>query len=564
MIIKIIHYISFILLVHCFSCKDKVSAEPTPEPKVPNEQPDPLDMPFSKGVNLSDWFLANSAEDIGKTVYKKTDFEQIKSLGVDVVRVPVRFFRMTGPAPDYALSEVFFEKLDYALDLAEEVGLHLIIDNHSYFSSTPFPQAYGEQQITKVWEQIAVHCKDRSALIHYELFNEPDGNYMATEWPAMQGRMISAIRAIDSTHTIIVGGADANGIEALAHLPEYDDPNLIYTFHFYDPFLFTHQGASWTNPSLEVSGNVPFPYNAATMPAVPPALVGTSFGALYDSYAVEGTIGALKNQLDKAISFAKARNVRLFCGEFGVLMNNAKNTDRCQWYEVVRTYFEEHDIAWTTWDYHNSFGLFVPGEQYRFDVDLNVPLLEALGLNVPPTYNSDGPPNVSIYTDELSGGMTNESHEPSGSLNFADESISYEGLKSIRWQIGDQWSSIGISIWPTFDLEAQYDADYKLRFAIKSPDKANLQVRFVQYKEGHLPWRNAVTLTDAAYSDQDEWTVFTIPLSDFGETGAVSNGYHEPIGAFTWRAINRLEFAVEGNEDLVGAVLHLDHIAIIK
>lgn len=558
---KLYQYSLLIILLLSFACKANL-ADLDPEPENHEEVNKNQDMPFSRGVNLSNWFLANSAEDIGMTVYTKADFEDIKSLAVDVVRVPVRFFRMTGPAPDYALPAVFFEKLDYALDLAEEVGLHFIIDNHSYFGGNPFPQAYGEQQITKVWQQIAAHCKDRSAMVHYELMNEPDGAYMREQWPAMQGRMINAIRAIDTTHTIIVGGPDANSIETLEMLPDYEDDNLIYTFHFYDPFLFTHQGASWTNPSLETAAAVPFPYNISTMPVVPPALVGTPYESLYSDYSTVGNIAYLKNLIDKAATFAKSRDARLFCGEFGVLMNSTNNDDRCRWYEGVRSYFEEKDISWTTWDYHNSFGLFVPGDNYRFDFDLNVPLLEALGLNVPPAYLGTGPARIPIFMDNLSSGMTFESYEPAGSIDYANGSTYYEGNKSIQWQIGNSWSSMGISIWPTVTLQAQADADYVLQFAVKSPGKVPLQVRFVQYSEGILPWRKALTLDVATYGDTDDWTVFALPLADFVETGAVQNGYHDPVGAFSWQHINRLEFAVEGNEDIVGEILHIDHIVI--
>jgi hypothetical protein len=57
-----------------------------------------------------------------------------------------------------------------------------------------------------------------------------------------------------------VGGAGYNSYDALAALPEYADPNLLYTFHFYDPYLFTHQGKTWGTPDMSGLRGVPFPF----------------------------------------------------------------------------------------------------------------------------------------------------------------------------------------------------------------------------------------------------------------------------------------------------------------
>ena len=46
-------------------------------------------------------------------------------------------------------------------------------------------------------------------------------------------------------------------------------------------------------------------------------------------------------------------------------------------------YIEENGIAWTIWDYHGGFGVFEKNSQGLFDHDLNLELLQALGLNLP-------------------------------------------------------------------------------------------------------------------------------------------------------------------------------------
>ena len=34
---------------------------------------------------------------------------------------------------------------------------------------------------------------------------------------------------------------------------------MIYTFHDYEPFPFTHQGATWTDPAVAPLRDVPYP-----------------------------------------------------------------------------------------------------------------------------------------------------------------------------------------------------------------------------------------------------------------------------------------------------------------
>ncbi len=203
-------------------------------------------------------------------------------------------------------------------------------------------------------------------------------------------------------------------------MPTYSDDNLIYTFHFYDPFIFTHQGASWTDPSMSSLANVPFPYNLNEMPTVPPELSGTWIHSSLNNYQNEGTIGKVRELLDIASDFKTQRDVPLFCGEFGVLMDNADNTDRILWYNIVRTYLELKGISWTTWDYHGSFGIYEQFGNDLFDHDLNVKLLEALGFKSPPQTEFIAQPDTSgfsLYSDFIEEKVSNSSYS-GGILDF--------------------------------------------------------------------------------------------------------------------------------------------------
>jgi endoglucanase len=193
---------------------------------------------------------------------------------------------------------------------------------------------------------------------------------------------IETIRQIDTRHPIIVGGTDYNSIRKLAAIPEYSDPGLIYTFHFYDPHVFTHQGATWGDPSFASLSGVPFPADAKRMPPVPPDLQRTWAGdALVLHYEHDAALTTLRSTLDKAAAFSRSRDVPVFCGEFGAYMVNSLPADRVRWYAAVTDMLDKRGIARTSWDYFGGFGIFNTQSGGDFCTDLNTDVVRALGFS---------------------------------------------------------------------------------------------------------------------------------------------------------------------------------------
>ncbi len=522
--------------------------------------------PFSRGINLTNWFQAESAQQIQFTKYTRIDFEQIKQLGCDVIRLPINLHFMTQGAPDYVLDPLFLRYLDSAVNWAEALDLHLILDNHTFDpAANTLPSVEGV--LVKVWPQMAAHFNNRSAKLYYEVLNEPHGIAAAT-WGAIQGRVIDSIRKVDQTHTIIVGPADWNSYHALAQLPFYPDTNLIYTFHFYDPFLFTHQGASWVAPSMEPVQNIPFPYEAGRMPSVPGNLGGTWVGNSYQSYPAEGTTQRMSQLIQVAVDFQEARKVPVFCGEFGVYQPNSLAADRIRWYEAMYDLLETHQIGWTMWDYHGGFGLFEAGGNDLFDHDLNVALLAALNFNVPPQSPFVLSPDTAgffVYRDFIEAKIQDGSYTD-GALSFVAANQAAYQENHISWSGANQYQAINFDFRPNKDLSTLVSNDFAVDFFIRSSVMAEgdaLDVRFMDTKTqdtGDRPWR-MVYRVSPGMSDQIGWKHVHIPLKDFAETGSWDNNqWYDPRGLFDWQAVDRLEFVSEQG-GLVGT-LDLDHIQV--
>ena len=145
--------------------------------------------PFTKGVNLTGWFGAANAKSIPFTKFTKKDLQDIKSLGCDVIRLPIELHHMTNGAPDYTIDPIFYNYLDQVIDWTEELQINLIIDNHTIEVAT---SKTVETPLLKIWPQMVKHYKDRSTSIFYEILNEPN-TLLETDWAAIQSKVVDSI-----------------------------------------------------------------------------------------------------------------------------------------------------------------------------------------------------------------------------------------------------------------------------------------------------------------------------------------------------------------------------------
>lgn len=505
--------------------------------------------PFSRGVNLTGWFQVNNPGQIQFAKYTKQDIVNIKSLGCDVIRLPINLHSMTKGGPDYTLDPLYVTFLDSVIKWCEQLDIYLILDNHSFDPNVNTSPDIGVI-LNKVWLQTALHLKDRSQLVMYEILNEPHG-ISTNVWGAIQGQVINTIRGIDSKHTIVVGGSGYNSYNELNNLPVYSDKNLLYTFHFYDPFVFTHQGASWTVPSMEPLAGVPFPYDAARMPPCPASLKGSWIESSLNSYPAEGNAAHVQQLIDIAVNFRNSRNVNIFCGEFGVYIPNSIDADRSFWYNTVKQYFESKNIPWTTWDYQGGFGLFKRNSNELFDHDLNVTLLQSLGLNIPPQTPFTISPETKgfyIYTDYIGNLIYNGSYS-AGRINFYSTDLPNNGIFNISWQGFSQYNAIVFNFKPYKDLTRLFSEGYAIDFMVRGnkPD-IKFDIRFVDTKtdpQDH-PWRMGIAIDGTVAEWDRKWHHVHIPLSGLSEKGSWDNNtWYNPEGKFDWSAVEKFEITSE-------------------
>ena len=519
--------------------------------------------PFIKGVNLTGWFGASSARSVPFSKFAKKDLQNIKSLGCDVIRLPIELHHMTNGAPNYVIDPLFYKYLDQVIDWTEELQLNLIIDNHTIEVAT---SKTVEAPLLKIWPQMARHYKNRSTSIFYEILNEPN-TLLAADWAAIQAKAVDSIRLYDTKHTIVVTGADWGGISGLINLKKLTDTNLIYSFHFYDPFLFTHQGAGWPTPSLADLAGVPFPYDATRMPVCPPSLKGTWIeGSLNYSYKTDGTAAKLKSAIDAAISYAATNNVKIFCGELGAYNLNSVDKDRVEWYKTVTGYLTQKSIPWTMWDYQGGFGLFNKGSNEIFEYDINRPMAESMGFVLPPfkqyVFKADTVP-FNIYTDFAGEGIITTI--PGTGITDLFSVDAHAGNYGIYMTDLRQYNALDFDFIPNRDLSKLVAANYTLDFWFKADSPgSNIVLRFVDTKTSEAndhPWRKDYTLNSSVVPFDGQWHLVQIPLKNFVDAGSWDGAWVNSTNSFDWKAVDHFQIVSE-NMVLTGKKFWFDDIRI--
>jgi endoglucanase len=524
-----------------------------------------VETPFHKGVNVTQWFQSPSVEQIQFTKYTKQDLIDIKSLGCDVIRLPINLHAMTSGSPDYTIDPLLFTLLDHVVDWAEELNLYIILDNHSFDPDIDTPSNIGNILIP-VWTQMANHYKSRSNLVCYEVLNEPHG-ISDLNWNNIQQSVINAIRAVDSVHTIIVGPANFNSYKNLNAMPYYTDDNLIYTFHFYDPFLFTHQGTTWTDPSMESLANIPFPYFSNRMPSLLSQYYGTWIEDAYNGYDSDAKLQNIYDSMNIPALFKQQRNVPVFCGEFGAYREKCEDVHRLFWYLAIRMFMESKGISWTTWDYKGGFGLFMKDSNELFDYDLNVLLVKILGFYTPTQWFYIKWPDVTsfdIYKDYIGQNILESSSLSPNKLSYYSQNSPKNGDFCIHFTGVEQYGNISLRFLPVKDLSTLVANNYTLDFYVRSNDpSAEFDVRFVDTKgyPGDHPWRKRYRIDSFVANWNGTWQHVSIPLKNFAEQGSYDGVWYEPIGAFDWSSIEYFQIVAEYG-DLIGTDLYFDDIKI--
>ena len=313
------------------------------------------------------WRMPITAGDMEhfETYITERDVESIAAMGFDHIRLG--FDQIVAEESPYRYRESVFALLDRFAAACERSGLGLVLNLHKAVGNycdiaeevTLFDSPELQDRFISLWLEMERRFSGRPGVM-FELLNEVR-DLPPEPWNELAARTVSALRVMNPTRIIILGGTHWNSPDKLDSLRLFDDENVVYTFHMYSPFEFTHQrgvlqpGPLYYNRAMDWPSDDVERYREyhRLVSGIPDAYPGLQ----------RMDIGFLRQAMRGAAEFAAAHpDKTLWCGEFGTI-RHCDLTSRENWMRDVIAVLKENDIPYCVWNY-----LSTPNDGNRFSL----------------------------------------------------------------------------------------------------------------------------------------------------------------------------------------------------
>jgi len=297
-----------------------VDAKPVSKPL-----PVTLESPFHRGINVLGY--DPYWKDVTKRRFQWRHFAEIRKGGFDFVRLNLQAFRFMDA--NNRLDPAWLAKLDDVIGEAQKAGLGVIIDEHD-FNPCSEDLDVCRTKLSAFWQQVAPRFAKAPRNVAFELLNEPHDKLNGEPWNQLFAQVLGIVRQSNPTRIVVVGPTHWNSLKDLPLLSLPADPNLLVTFHYYDPFHFTHQGATWAGEEVK-------------------HLHGITWGSAADRTT-------LRADFDTVASWSAGNRRPILLGEFGVYDKSGTPIElRAAWTSAVRCEAERHRFGWAYWQFEGDF-----------------------------------------------------------------------------------------------------------------------------------------------------------------------------------------------------------------
>lgn len=284
---------------------------------------------LGRGINLGNALEAPTEGAWGLTL-EEGYFDAVQKAGFQHVRLPVRWSAHAAKEAPFTIAPSFLSRVDWAVEQALSRGLRVVLNIHHY--EELYADSVAQQdRFLSLWRQLAMHYAGKPDSLVFELLNEPHDRLTHEAWNDLVPRALKIIREKHPQRPVIIGPAQWNAASALPRLKlPPGDRQIIATFHYYDPFAFTHQGAEWVKDA----------------PSLGKKWMGTSEEK-----------AAIRRDFDATAAWAKQENRPLYLGEFGSY-SKADLDSRVRWTRTVREEAERLVLSWAYWEFGSGFGAY--------------------------------------------------------------------------------------------------------------------------------------------------------------------------------------------------------------
>lgn len=314
-------------------------------------------MKLDRGINLGGFLSqCDHTKEHYETFISKEDIKRIAEWGFDHVRLPIdhEVFEHKDGTPN----ERDIIHVTDTINWCKETGLNIILDLHKAYgydfndagdasANQLFTNKELQDRFVNLWYNIAKRYGSYDH-VAFELLNEVVEKENASAWNDLIERTVGKIREITSDTTIIYGGIQWNSVKTLKLLDPPRDENILFTFHFYEPLLFTHQKAYWVK-DMDPEETIHYPESMDYYKEKSKVL-GYQGEVVRGAKSQEMGKVFIEEMVKEAIDAADKAGVGLYCGEFGVI-DRAPVEDTLRWFKDVDDVFKQNDIGFAVWSY---------------------------------------------------------------------------------------------------------------------------------------------------------------------------------------------------------------------
>jgi endoglucanase len=198
-----------------------------------------------------------SDKEIPNTHHTEEDYKRVKEMNMNTIRFYVNYKTFENDNAPYQYKQTGWDWINQNITWAKKYGIYLVINMHvpqGGFQSQGNGDALwnnteNQNRLVALWKTIAEKYKDEPQLIGFGLVNEPVPTTSKQQWQQLAQRIAGEIRKTDKQHILFVEKPiyvkGINAEDADLNFPLINDENIVYEFHIYDPFQFTHQLFTW-------------------------------------------------------------------------------------------------------------------------------------------------------------------------------------------------------------------------------------------------------------------------------------------------------------------------------
>ena len=299
-----------------------------------------------------------------KTYITEKDIKYIKKLKMDHVRLG--FDQIVVESSPYVYREEIFNIIDNFIGWCKKYNLNVVLNLHkavgNYCDIKEEKELLDDEDLQDrfiaLWKEFEKRYHSDNE-IAFEILNEVR-DVDPEKWNNLAIKTVTELRKVNHTRKIIVGSTCWNDPDTLKDLHIFDDENVIYTFHNYEPFEFTHQRGVLQERTLFYNRTIAYPDKIEKYNDYQSFVHGKE--NFYDGFE-KIDIEFLRKRFKPAVDFIKAHPDKiLWCGEFGTI-RHANITWRENFMRDTITVLKENDIPYCVWNY-----LSTPNDGNRFSL----------------------------------------------------------------------------------------------------------------------------------------------------------------------------------------------------